>query len=74
MTTDGIGRLGHSSFTKSCSAADARCFFGADPGGVWTRSVVDFYVAGCVDGFAKALFTSFIWTTMRRNLLCCRPS
>ena len=73
MTTDGIGRLGHSSFTKSCSAADARCFFGADPGGVWTRSVVDFYVAGCVDGFAKALFTSFIWTTMRRNLLCCRP-
>ena len=21
----------------------------------------------------QALFTSFIWATMRRNLLCCRP-
>ena len=35
--------------------------------------MVDFYLAGSVDGFAKSLFTSFIWATMRRNLLCCRP-
>ena len=24
-------------------------------------------------GPEQALFTSFIWATMRRNLLCCRP-
>ena len=35
--------------------------------------MVDFYLAGVVDAFAKALFTSFMWATMRRNLLCCRP-
>ena len=44
-----------------------------DAGGAWTRSIVDFYLAGVVDGFAKALFTSFLLSTMRRNLLCCRP-
>lgn len=73
VTTHGLGRIGHSSFTKSCSGTAGRCDYGKDPGGAWTRSMVDFYLAGVVDAFAKALFTSFIWATMRRNLLCCRP-
>tara|TARA_B100000795_G_scaffold218094_1_gene172141 strand:- start:7 stop:1086 length:1080 start_codon:yes stop_codon:yes gene_type:complete len=73
VTTHGLGRIGHSSFTKSCSGKTGKCDYGKDPGGAWTRSMVDFYLAGVVDGFAKALFTSFIWATMRRNLLCCRP-
>ena len=73
VTTHGLGRIGHSSFTKSCSGTAGKCDYGKDPGGTWTRSMVDFYLAGVVDGFAKALFTSFIWATMRRNLLCCRP-
>jgi hypothetical protein len=30
-------------------------------------------LAGCVDAFARALFTSFLWAAMRRNLLCCEP-
>ena len=47
VTTDGAGRLGHSSFTKSCSREARGCEYGADPAGAWTRSVVDFYVAGC---------------------------
>ena len=72
VTTEGAGDLGHSSFTKSCSVGGG-CTYGADPGGAWTRSIVDFYLAGVVDGFAKALFTSFLLSTMRRNLLCCRP-
>ena len=29
------------------------------------------YATPCA--FEQALFTSFIWSTMRRNLLCCRP-
>ncbi|KAL1508730.1 hypothetical protein AB1Y20_004825 [Prymnesium parvum] len=74
VTTAGSGALGHSSFTQSCSVeGEGGCAYGRDPAGAWTRSVVDFYLAGCVDGFVKALFTSFIWSTMRRNLLCCRP-
>lgn len=103
-----LGRVGHSSFTKSCTAGG--CDFGPDPGGVWTRSVVDFYLAGIADGFVKGLFTvrysywleagltylhnlwnllltftisytwyllhhsqSFLYGTMRRDLLCCKP-
>ena len=73
VTTHGLGRIGHSSFTKSCSGTAGRCDYGKDPGGAWTRSMVDFYLAGVVDAFAKALFTSFIWATMRRNVLCCKP-
>ena len=73
VTSHGLGRIGHSSFTKSCSGVAGKCDYGRDPGGTWTRSMVDFYLAGVVDAFAKALFTSFIWATMRRNLLCCRP-
>ena len=72
VTSHGLGRIGHSSFTKSCSGVVGKCDYGRDPGGTWTRSMVDFYLAGVVDAFAKALFTSFIWATMRRNLLCCR--
>eukprot|EP00965_Chrysotila_dentata_P228410 6196584-Pleurochrysis_carterae.AAC.3 len=72
VTSDGAGGLGHSSFSKSCKPG-AGCSFGADPGGAWTRSCVDFYLAGVADGFVRALFTSFLWATMRRNLLCCRP-
>lgn len=72
VTTDGIGQLGHSSYARSCSAG-AGCTLGADPGGAWTRSLVDFYLAGCVDAFARALFTSFLWAAMRRNIVCCKP-
>ena len=57
VTTHGLGRIGHSSFTKSCSGTTGKCDYGKDPGGAWTRSMVDFYLAGVVDGFAKALFT-----------------
>ena len=56
VTTHGLGRIGHSSFTKSCSGATGKCDYGKDPGGAWTRSMVDFYLAGVVDGFAKVLF------------------
>jgi hypothetical protein len=72
VTTAGAGQLGHSSFSRSCRAG-AGCTHGPDPGGAWTRSLVDFYLAGCVDAFARALFTSFLWAAMRRNLLCCSP-
>ena len=68
--TEGAGQLGHSSFLRSCSAARG-CARGRDPGGAWTRSLVDFYLAGVADGFVKGLFTSFLFSTMRRNLLCC---
>ena len=54
VTTHGLGRIGHSSFTKSCSGTAGRCDYGKDPGGAWTRSMVDFYLAGVVDAFAKA--------------------
>ena len=72
VTSEGAGRIGHSAFTKSCSAS-AGCEYGADPGGAWTRSVVDFYLAGCVDGLVRALINSPItdlvsvlrpWSTM----------
>lgn len=72
VITDGAGQLGHSSYSRSCRAG-AGCTHGTDPGGAWTRSLVDFYLAGCVDAFARALFTSFLWAAMRRNLLCCGP-
>jgi len=72
VSTAGAGQLGHSSFDRSCSSK-AGCSLGADPGGAWTRSLVDFYLAGAADGFVKGLFTSFLFSTMRRNLLCCRP-
>lgn len=72
VSTRGVGQLGHSSFARSCSARDG-CSRGRDPGGAWTRSLVDFYVAGVADGFVKGLFTSFLFSTMRRNLLCCQP-
>ena len=65
--------MGHSSFAKSCSYEGGGCEYGEDPGGAWTRSVVDFYLAGVADGFVKALFTSFLFSTMRRNLRCCEP-
>ena len=28
-------------------------------------------MAGAADGFVKGVFTSFLFSTMRRNLLCC---
>ena len=68
----GAGQLGHSSFARSCSTLKG-CSRGHDPGGAWTRSLVDFYLAGVADGFVKGLFTSFLYATMRRDLLCCRP-
>jgi len=70
VSTAGAGQLGHSSFDRSCSAARG-CSLGLDPGGAWTRSLVDFYLAGAADGFVKGVFTSFLFSTMRRNLLCC---
>ena len=30
-------------------------------------------LAGLADGFVKGLFTSFLFSTMRRDLLCCEP-
>ncbi|EOD05399.1 hypothetical protein EMIHUDRAFT_448641 [Emiliania huxleyi CCMP1516] len=72
VDTAGAGQLGHSSFGRSCSS-DRGCSRGPDPGGAWTRSLVDFYLAGAADGFVKGLFTSFLFATMRRNLLCCEP-
>jgi len=72
VNTAGSGQLGHSSFDRSCSSSRG-CSLGPDPGGAWTRSLVDFYLAGAADGFVKGLFTSFLFSTMRRNLLCCRP-
>lgn len=66
----GAGQLGHSSFARSCSARTG-CQRGRDPNGAWTRSLVDFYLAGVADGFVKGLFTSFLYSTMRRDLLCC---
>ena len=71
VSTAGAGQLGHSSFARSCSSRG--CSRGKDPGGAWTRSLVDFYLAGAADGFVKGLFTSFLYSTMRRNLLCCEP-
>lgn len=71
VSTSGAGQLGHSSFDRSCSTQSG-CSLGADPGGAWTRSLVDFYLAGAADGFVKGLFTSFLFATMRRNLLCCQ--
>ena len=68
----GAGQLGHSSFARSCSTRKG-CAKGKDPGGAWTRSLVDFYLAGLADGFVKGLFTSFLFSTMRRDLLCCEP-
>ena len=72
VSTAASGQLGHSSFDRSCSTRSG-CSLGADPGGAWTRSLVDFYLAGAADGFVKGLFTSFLFSTMRRNLLCCEP-
>lgn len=72
VSTAGAGQLGHSSFSRSCSTRTG-CSKGRDPGGAWTRSLVDFYLAGAADGFVKGLFTSFLFSTMRRNLLCCKP-
>jgi hypothetical protein len=70
VATSGAGSLGHSSFARSCSAKRG-CSRGRDPNGVWTRSLVDFYLAGVADGFVKGLFTSFLFSTMRRSLICC---
>ena len=72
VSTSGAGQLGHSSFSRSCSASTG-CSKGKDPNGAWTRSLVDFYLAGVADGFVKGLFTSFLFSTMRRNLMCCQP-
>ena len=68
----GAGQLGHSSFSRSCSMKTG-CAKGRDPGGTWTRSLVDFYLAGVANGFVKGLFTSFLYSTMRRDVLCCEP-
>jgi hypothetical protein len=50
----------------------ARCSKGeADPGGSWSRTMVDFYVAGLVDALVSCLDTSFTFAVLVRSLGCC---
>ena len=49
-TSDG-GNLGHTAFATSCAAGAPSCVPAtADPGGAWTRSMIDLYLAGAADG------------------------
>ena len=60
----GAGQLGHSSFSRSCSMKTG-CAKGRDPGGTWTRSLVDFYLAGVANGFVTVSYTHLTLPTKR---------
>jgi hypothetical protein len=46
------GNLGHTAFATSCTSGSSGCIAPtADPGGAWTRSMLDLYLAGVTDGF-----------------------
>ena len=79
IDTADSGNLGHTAFGTSCSSASGRsgrpgsCVAPtSDPGGAWTRSMLDLYLAGVTDGFVSALFSSFVGAVTARSLTCCK--
>ena len=80
VATSDAGASGHTSFSKTCTPGAAKAAQSsdshrgacarrtADPGGAWTRSMVDFYLAGLADGFATMLFSSFQASIGSRSL------
>ena len=67
------GNLGHTAFATSCTSGSGSCVAPtADPGGAWTRSMLDLYLAGVTDGFVSALFSSFVGAVTTRSLTCCK--
>ena len=80
VATSDAGASGHTSFSKTCTPGAAKAAQSsdshrgacarrtADPGGAWTRSMVDFYLAGLADGFATKLFSAFQVSIGSRSL------
>ena len=57
--TAGAGALGHVSSNSVCSS-DRQCIIAADdPGGAWSRAMVDLWMLGAVDGNVRMGSTSF---------------
>merc|ERR1719162_2325457 len=70
-TADG-GNLGHTAFATSCTSGSGSCIAPTvDPGGAWTRSMLDLYLAGVTDGFVSALFSSLHYRYMHMCMCMC---
>ena len=72
--TNGVGVTGHTSFAGTCAhGSKTSCVKRGtvDPGGSWTRSMIDFYLGGLTDGFVSVLFSSFVGAMLGRSLSCC---
>ncbi|KAL1526636.1 hypothetical protein AB1Y20_015340 [Prymnesium parvum] len=72
--TNRAGVTGHTSFAATCAHGTRTTCLPrgtVDPGGSWTRSIIDFYLGGLVDGFVSVLFSSFVGAMLSRSLTCC---
>ena len=72
--TNDAGVTGHTSFSASCAEkGHTSCTTEGtvDPGGGWTRSMIDLYLGGLADGFVSVLFSSFVGAVTGRSLTCC---
>ena len=72
--TNDAGVTGHTSFAATCAhGSRTSCLRRGtvDPGGSWTRSMIDFYLGGLADGFVSVLFSSFVGAMLTRSLTCC---
>ena len=71
LEAEGAGQLGHTAFAASVrQQAELRRGAPADdPGGAWTRSVVDLLLGSLTDGVFSVLFSSFVdEAVLRRSL------
>ena len=66
------GAVGHASSNALCSSARA-CVRGADPGGSWGRTMVDWYMLGACDALVRTGTSTFVTGFVATRMLQPQP-